>query len=260
MAGVAVQSGVDARTERARLIRYAAAALIVALWTAWAVLTWQNAVRTVDAGQFHQDLASGDVLSYRVTTNIRHDRMWPPLGTGSTEFDVVGLEENGLPKDGQSADGIVYWLGSGVGRERVVPYEAFVAPYLDPPRQALEAGVRPVVHTYDQQPTPDAGAAYGIAAALVMLVALIVQKPRRATRWFWFFFAQTTLGLGLLAYAVAELLLRPSPTVAQEEVQAVPSTRPWPGLAGLALAALVSIALGAVVLMLQGWLGGVLIP
>jgi hypothetical protein len=194
MSGVAVLSRVDAQTQRERVLRLAAAGLILALWAAWALLTWQNAIRTVDVDQFHQDLASGEVLTYRLTANTRHDRPWPPSGIGSTDFDTIALDDSGVPEDGQVADGLVYWMGSGVGRERIVPYDAFVTPYLDPPRQAIEAGVRPVVLPPDQAPTPDAGAPYGWAASALMVGALIAQKPRRATRWFWFFFLQAPAG------------------------------------------------------------------
>jgi hypothetical protein len=250
---------VDAQTQRERVLRLAAAGLILALWAAWALLTWQNAIRTVDVDQFHQDLASGEVLTYRLTANTRHDRPWPPSGIGSTDFDTIALDDSGVPEDGQVADGLVYWMGSGVGRERIVPYDAFVTPYLDPPRQAIEAGVRPVVLPPDQAPTPDAGAPYGWAASALMVGALIAQKPRRATRWFWFFFLQAPLGLGAVTYAVSELALRPS-GLAMVGDQPRPRRRAWPGLAGFAFAGLATILVGFATEGLRSWLGGVLVP
>lgn len=229
------------------------------LWAAWAILTWQNAIRTVDVDRFHQDLASGEVLTYRVTANTRHDRPWPPSGLGSTDFDTLALDDFGVPEGGQVADGLVYWMGSGVGRERIVPHDVFVTPYLDPPRQAIEAGVRPVVLASDQAPTPDAGALYGWAASALMVGALTAQNPRRSTRWFWFFFFQAPLGLGAVAYAVSELALRQPGFVMVGEQQR-PRGRAWPGLAGFAFAGLASILVGFATRGLRSWLGGVLIP
>ncbi|GAA2165613.1 hypothetical protein [Pedococcus bigeumensis] len=124
MSGVAVQAGVDPRVRRTQVVRVVLTGLLLGGWALWAASTYQSQLRIVPATTFHDDLASGTVVAFRVATNVRHDRVWPPDGSPDM-VDLPATNEDGtfVRPDGVSygpPPTVVYWTDASVGAARVL--------------------------------------------------------------------------------------------------------------------------------------------
>lgn len=190
--------------------------LMVALWVAWLVLTAMTQPKLVTPARFADDLAAGRVVTWQVV-EVRSDRDqrdgWAadiasdplPLSSGEADLTAAHLEPPALG----------YWVEGRLGRLRIVDpglTPAGPAPAVD---RARGAGVPAASEIRDlsvvrglERDWP--GWAAGPLGLLFLASVVLGRAPTRGTRWFWFWLVWGTLGLGVLAYAVWEVL-RPAP-------------------------------------------------
>jgi len=189
-------------------LRAAVAVVVVGLWIAWAVLTWQGSERLVTDEQFHADLSAGRIETWRLATDLRHQRSWPPDGSPAWDYGLVAQDEDsGMPSssDPRPVSGLVYWVHETVGPTRIAGTGPGAGP-LSLMSQLQSAGVSQRPLSYEARPA-DHGDQWGMGAFLLALVAVVVgPRPSRGTRWFWFWVQWVPWGLGTVLYAVAELV------------------------------------------------------
>ncbi|MGG5257667.1 hypothetical protein [Phycicoccus avicenniae] len=215
-------------------------AVLVALWVTFVVLAAANQLRLVTPDRFADDLAQSRVVTWRIITLAGSDdtRGW----AATPQYGVPAALPNGdldreqPPLGGREA--LAYFVDSSLSRMRVV----------DPDRgdpgllvaRLREAGVpaalsRPALDELTAPPS-DVAALPALGLGGLFLAGILVgPAPRRGTRWFWFWQAWVTLGVGVLAYAVLELL-RPA------AVGSVTRQRGWVGFVAAVGASLVLAA------------------
>lgn len=228
-----------------RLPRWAAllvAALLVGSWSVWALHAYGADVRTVSMAEFRSDLASGAVRSYVGVSEFREQRLW--LRDNGSEFTTTELEADATrsPTD-PPVVAVAYDLDAWRSPIRIVR----VAPFAGPSPGAVDvselvqeldaAGVAPMgtfEPTPEWHPNPAAEWAqvWGPVTGALALLALFAIRPTRGTRWFWFWVFGVPLGLGVLAYAVAEGV---RPRAVERVADGRLSPGRWSGLVGFAL-------------------------
>lgn len=192
-------------------VRRLVGAGLVALWVVWLAVLWAGQVRVVPLSTLEDDLEAGRVLSYREVVLDRHgDAPW----TGSHQVAYTDVDDRGRltgdpEEDGRGVRSLAYWVEGPVASQRAVD------PGLSQPSDP-EATVDLLRATGVTADTGFGSVFYGRSdrmgqLALVLgLVAfgLIVLGPRpgRGTRWFWFWLLWAPFALGVLAYAVVELV------------------------------------------------------
>ena len=202
-------------------------ALVVG-WAVWLVAAWVVQPRLVSQGFLEDDLAQGRITGYRVVT-VEEDRARGPMSgpyrvdlqpASDAQDGVVDGATNGTPVT------IAYWVDTPVAGLRVLDTNGLSS---DVPAALVanlgSAGV----------PEVDAGGLFGGSApervyyagtALLVaafLAVVIGPRPRRGTRWFWFWMMGAPLAVAVPVFAVAELL-RPR--------YELPDTVHPPGVAG----------------------------
>ena len=227
-------AGVGGRTREATRPRqwHAAArpvvgVLVIGLWVVWAVMAWQLEPRSVSAGQLRADLASGKVLTYRVTGEAQPREAWPPSsgGDGWETFDLDRVTDPGRDGTDQQPTGIEYWVDSRFAPTRHFDPDLVVgssAEDHDPARsqqlvdelvEELRAGGVATLTFPAHSELVDRGAVFwpGWAALVLGLGSVLLHyRPTRVNRWGWLWLVVVpAFGLGLVALAVLELL-RPS--------------------------------------------------
>ena len=214
MSGVAVQAGVDPAVRRERVVRIALAVLLLAGWVTWAAQTYVSQLRVVRVDRFHEDLAAGHVVAFRAVSNVRHDGSWPPDGSPDL-VDLPATNEDGTVEwqDGMTMGPpptVAYWTDARVGAVRVVDANAPGSSSADVLIQELRQAGVPVAGIDEAFPGDQADP-WGLLAGLLALIVVVRGPvPTRGNRWFWFWLLGVTWGLGVVAYAVLELL-RPRP-------------------------------------------------
>jgi hypothetical protein len=205
-------------------VRIALAVLLLAGWATWAASTYQSQLRVVRIDTFHADLAAGDIVAFRAASNVRHDSSWLPDGSPDG-VDLPATNEDGTidSPEGMTTGPpatVVYWTDSVVGAVRAVDVNDPRAVSADVMIQELrQAGVPPATPDNSHWPT-DRSDAWGFLLALLALVVVVRgPAPTRGTRWFWFWLLGLPWGLGVVAYAVLELVrTRLEPRVARGAV------------------------------------------
>ncbi|WP_299446171.1 hypothetical protein [uncultured Phycicoccus sp.] len=208
--------------------------VMVLLWAAWLVLTAMTQPRLVTPDRLAEDLAAGRVVTWQVV-EVRSDR-------DQMEGWAADITTNPLPLSGGEADltaaqlgppALAYWVDGRVGRMRIVD-----------PALAAPGGPAPAVDRVRGAGVPEASEMRDVSVVLglerdwpawaagplgLLFLASVVlgPAPTRGTRWFWFWLVWGTLGLGVLAYAVWEVL-RPAPR--QGAPGAPRRLRGWSGL------------------------------
>ncbi len=269
-AGMAV-AGVDGNTrEVSRVQVWAEAArpfvgvLVIGLWIVWAVVAWRVEPRSVDAEQLRSDIASGRVLTYRVTGEAHSSNAWLPSATGDG-WDTLGLDvATGLPNQDPSqapATGVVYWVDAPFAQTRFfdannvnssLAADHAPASYEGLVRELRAAGVPLESRGLDRLPNQSAAFLWGWAAILLGFGSvLLVYRPTRVTRWGWLWLVYLLpFGLGLVALAVNELVRPAPPAPPQLDDDGEPREPRIRGgralLVGLALGLLVSVVAGEV--------------
>jgi hypothetical protein len=280
MSGVTAQAGVGSRVGREQVLRLALAVLLLGGWVTWAATTYPSQLRIVSADTFRQDLAAGHVVAFRAVSNVRHDRVWPPDGSPD-QVDLPATNEDGTPDraDGVS-DGppptVAYWTDAAVGPVRVLDANDPRSPSAEMAiMQLRDAGVPPA-GVANHWPGDRADVWGLLTGALTLLVIVFGPVPTRGTRWFWFWVTGVPWGLGVVAYAVLELVRpRPDVHVGDGAEAAEPATEGAPGAThqlghrsdgrirggkGLLLALVVGIVLAVLGSLLSQAVGGVWVP
>lgn len=254
MTAAGVDGGTRQRSRRREWVdaaRPVVGVVVLLLWLAWAVLTWQLEPRTVSVPQVRADIASGQILTYRVTSGGHPKDAWLPSGT-SDGWDTLGLDETtGLPDEGTDrarATGIVYWVRAPYAQTRFfdagnssnalgpdgnpTTYESLV-------REMRAGGVPLESPELADLPNQDSAFFPGWGAiALGFGGVLFVYRPTRVNRWGWLWLmALVPYGLGLVALALVELL-RPT---------AKPGPR-WRGGRAFVLAWVLRLTIGTIYL------------
>ncbi|MFW5472730.1 hypothetical protein ACOCJ5_05425 [Knoellia sp. CPCC 206450] len=193
------------------LLRRVLAAVVVASWLAWAVPSWMSSLQEVRPHEFVADVQADRVTGYQVATNVLSEPMRFSAPDRSWDADLPAADNEGRPLDWPPRQ-IVYSV-DGATRTRWVPQAVFTVGDRDAFTALTESGARPFTSaTYP--PNRDWAAYPALLALAVGLFSLVVLPPTRGTRPFWFLTGTASMGLGVVAYAVAELWWRrPSPTV-----------------------------------------------
>jgi hypothetical protein len=202
-------SGTRQWLERARPV---VGVLVIGLWLVWAVLAWWVEPRSVAVEQLRADIASGQIVTYRITGTEHSVEAWPPSASDDS-WDTLALDETtGLPKDNQQpATGILYWVDGPYAEIRHLDAGRTAVPWENLVGEMRAAGVPLEAPLSYQPPYGDTPFGPGWAAVLLGFGSiLLVYRPTRVTRWGWLWLTgMVPLGLGLLALAVCELV-RPS--------------------------------------------------
>lgn len=224
---------------------------LVLVWGAWIVLTAMTQLRYVDPERFQDDLDAGRIATWRVITVDTGRNESSPWST-TVDYGVPAAEQDGNPIRERLGEvggrpALAYVVDSPLARWRVVD-----------PGSALDhtvavealksAGIPPGFEVDDPaltDPPSDVATFPAIALAGLALVAFVVHRPTRGTRWFWFWFAWVSLGVGVIAYAVAELLRPAMPGDVPDDA------RRQPGIVGFALAVVASLVVAGSVRWLQ---------
>lgn len=220
------RAGAGARewVERARPV---VGVLVIGLWLGWAVLAWWVEPRSVGVEQLRADIASGEIVTYRVTGTDRSEQAWPPSATADG-WDTLGLDEaSGLPGPGTGnvvATGIQYWVEGSYAQTRHLDASSSPVPWQNLVGEMRAAGV-PLEAPLSFQPLyGDIPFGPGWGAILLGFGSvLLVYQPTRVTRWGWLWLTfGVPFGLGLVALVVGEFLrpsrraVTPEPTEPQE--------------------------------------------
>jgi len=218
--------------------------LLVIGWVGCLAALWVTQPRLVPQDVLAEELARGHATAYRVVT-VDEDAMRGPF-SGPYRIDVYPASDT---QDGivdGAADGqpvtVAYWVDSPVAGLRV----------LDPNGLSSDTPAG-VVASLQAAGVPEADASVffgGLpservtqAGALLLMVSTLVvifgPRPRRGTRWFWFWVVGGPLSLGVPVFAVAELL---RPRYELEGTVHPPGVAGrWSGLAGFAIGCVLSI-------------------
>lgn len=206
---------VSARRDRP-VARRVLALLIVACWVTWAIPAWQSSLHEVRPHELVADIEAGRVVGYEAVENVRQ-----PLDVARVGLDVSwmsgfapdyghpALDAEGRPDRGTVSD-LLYTLDGGRTR-----WAELTGAGLDGESDVIDAlrasGARPFSEV-TAPPNRDWAAYPGLFMALLVIGSLVAQAPRWGTRPFWVLVAIVTAGLGMVAYAVRELVLDPPVT------------------------------------------------
>ncbi|MGL5866179.1 MAG: hypothetical protein ACRCYX_09965 [Dermatophilaceae bacterium] len=233
--------------------------VLVAAWVAWATLAWQSQPRVVGLAHLDADLAAGRVTSYAVVAEVHLEDAWP--AGRSPRFGPAGTTWPAQPQNHR----VVWVVDSALAPVRTLDPARSLDDADTGPGAAARPDARAVGRLVAERVRPvdagtlndAAGRADGLAILLgvsAFLLVVVGPSPTRGTRWCWFWVCWMSLGVGVVGYAVAELL-RP---------RAVSDADRPPGRAaggvgvGLAMvgSALVSLALAG----LEDLLGPLVVP
>lgn len=207
--------------------------LLLALWIASFANAWMDGVRPATLAQLDGDRTAGQVQEWFVTTQ---------LDDGGRFGFAQGQWQGSAEGDPSQRGGIVvwrahdqWWAASDPGRRGSVVVGVQIRASADSESAvaALRAdGIRYTV--------PPAGVvtAWILVAMLALWFGLLVvpvQRPRRGSRWFWFWIGLVPFGVGMAAYAIAERI-RP---------RRAPSPRPGSGWLAFGLALLGAFVVAA---------------
>lgn len=192
------------------VLRRLLAAVVVASWVAWVVPSWMSSLQEVRPHEFVADVESGRITGYQVASNVLSEPLRFSAPDRSWDADLPAADSQGRPVDGPPRQ-LVYSL-DGATRTRWVPQAVFTVGDRDAFTALTESGARPF--TSETFPPNRDWAAYPALLALgVALISLLLLPPTLGTRPFWFLTGTVGMGLGILAYAVAELWWRRPPSM-----------------------------------------------
>ncbi len=221
----------------------------------WLAAFWVTQPRIVPQDFVAADLARGDVTAYRLVTVDQDFGRGPFSSAEGIDVYAASDDQDGVV-DG-AADGrpvtVAYWVDAPVATLRVLDTNGLSS---DTPAALVEtfraAGVPEAEASrfYRGLPSDRIASAGAVLLFVGFLVVVLGPRPRRGTRWFWFWIVGGPLSVGLPIFAVAELL-RPR-YEAEGTVHPPGVAGRWSGLAGFALGVVLSLALGWVLLTLSG--------
>ena len=223
--------------------------VLVVCWVGWLAALWVTQPRIVPQDHLADELARGHATAYRVVT-VDEDPagFWSPyrIGVYPASDAQDGVVDGAA--DGQQVT-VAYWVDAPVAELRV----------LDPNGLSSDTPAA-VVASFQAAGVPEAEASVffrGLPAdrvtnagfvllVMTMLVVVLGARPRRGTRWFWFWVVGGPLAVGVPIFAVAELL-RPRFEL-EGTVHPSGVAGRWSGLTGFAIGVVLSLV-GAGVLI-----------
>jgi len=199
------------------------------------VPSWMSSLNEVRPRDLVQDVRSGRVVGFVAADQVRPQTMrFSALGT-TWDSDTPGADADGRPTEGPAMQ-LVYSVEGDV-RLRWLPEQPPLMGDQDVFAALKASGARPFTpETFP--PNRDWAAFPALFGSIAALVSLLTTAPTRGTRPFWVFAGTLGMGLGIVAYALAELW-QPGPAPAEDG----PRLRWWHGVlttlvGGLAVAIL----------------------
>ncbi|HOT57557.1 MAG TPA: hypothetical protein PLU20_09155 [Ornithinibacter sp.] len=254
-------------------VRQVLGAAAVLVWAVWLIAMWVTQPRIVPPSQLEADLAQGQVTSFGVVRLVETDGGFFISG-GRTSVEPAGDGRDALGEtvdEWPSSDGrltVAYWVDSPVADLRVIDPDRAAPPELEAIADRLgAAAVEDRTRSLTYSTFSDGVSKADVAISLVALLVVVMgPRPGRGTRWFWFWLIWLPFGLGLLAFAVFEVLRPPrlvlvpesagsgalsdegDPTASDDDpASAHPvSPRRYSGWAGLGLSILGGILIGTI--------------
>ncbi len=227
--------------------------VLVVAWAVWLVALWVVQPRLVPQEFLAGELAQGRPTSFSVVT-VTQDRGAGPIAMDRLEVSSVSDEDRAAALAGDysgPAVSIAYWVDAPVAQLRVVDPNGLSSEVPAALARDLAAAGVPEATPGRLWLNPPAQRTY-TAGALLLLVSTIVvifgPRPRRGTRWFWFWLVGGPLSVGVAIFAVAELIrprYEPAGTVHPRGVAGR-----WNGLTGFAAGIVLSMAGTALMLAL----------
>jgi hypothetical protein len=237
-------------TIAAAAVRKALGWVLLVAWVVWLVTLWVAQPRLVPQDYLADDLAQGRLTGYRLVTVDRDQARGPMSGPYSVDVhpasepvnDAVDTDADGRPVT------IAYWVDAPVGGLRVLDPDALSSGTPAVLASLRSADVPVVAASVLYRGTPaqtlhNAGSLLLLASTLVVILG---PRPRRGTRWFWFWMTGGPFSIGVPVFAVAELL-RPR-YEAPDTVHPPGVAGRWSGLAGFGISILLAMGGGLVVM------------
>jgi len=219
--------------------------VLLVAWAAWLVAVWVTQPRLVPQDFAADELAQGRATAYSVVTVDEDRGRGGP--SGPYRLDVEPVSEQDLP---ESLDGtysgtpvtVAYWVDAPVAQLRVVDPNGLPS---DIPaglvQQLTASGVPEAAPSelwfHPSERVSNAGVLLTLASLVVVILG---PRPRRGTRWFWFWLLGGPWSVGIAVFAVAELV-RPRYEL-EGTVYPKGVAGRWSGLAGFALGFVLAIA------------------
>jgi hypothetical protein len=224
--------------------------VLLVAWAAWLVAVWVTQPRLVPQEFLADELAQGNLTGYRLVTVDEDGGRGGFSGPHRLDLYPVADEDLAESLDGTysgSPVSVAYWVDAPVARLRVVDPNGLSS---EVPAALVEqltaAGVPEAAPSelwfHPSQRVNNLGVLLLFASLVVVILG---PRPRRGTRWFWFWLLGGLVSVGIAIFAVAELVrprYEPEGTVHPPGVAGR-----WSGLAGFALGFVLSIA-GALLL------------
>jgi hypothetical protein len=227
--------------------------VLLVAWAVWLVALWVAQPRLVPQEFLAGELAQGRPTSFSVVT-VQEDRAVGFLSTDGLDVSSVSDQDRAAALAGDysgPAVSIAYWVDAPVARLRVVDPNGLGSDVPAVLVQDLAAAGVPEAPPGRLWLDPPAQRTYTAGVVLVLLSTLVVilgPRPRRGTRWFWFWLVGGPLSVGVAIFAVAELIRprhEPAGTVHPRGVAGR-----WNGLTGFAAGFVLSIAVAGLTLAL----------
>jgi hypothetical protein len=227
--------------------------VLLVAWAVWLVALWVAQPRLVPQEFLAGELAQGRPTSFSVVT-VQEDRAVGFLSTDGLDVSSVSDQDRAAALAGDysgPAVSIAYWVDAPVARLRVVDPNGLGSDVPAVLVQDLTAAGVPEAPPGRLWLDPPAQRTYTAGVVLVLLSTLVVilgPRPRRGTRWFWFWLVGGPLSVGVAIFAVAELIRprhEPAGTVHPRGVAGR-----WNGLTGFAAGFVLSIAVAGLTLAL----------
>jgi hypothetical protein len=218
--------------------------VLLIAWTVWLVALWVAQPRLVSQDFLAGELAQGRPTAYSVVT-VHEERAGGFSSPYRLEVSSVSDEDRAPALNGDysgPAVSIAYWVDEPVAHLRVVDPDGLGSDRPAALVQDLTAAGVPEAPAARLSLEPPAQRAYTSGGWLMLssvLVVILGPRPRRGTRWFWFWLAGGPLSVGVALFAVAELI-RPRHEL-PGTVHPPGVAGRWNGLTGLAVGFLLSM-------------------
>ena len=192
--------------------RRAAGAVLVAAWIVWFAVLWVGQARLVSVATLEDDLRAGRVLAFRevLLQPAGGDSQWvdtPEIGYGPVDGEGR-LTDDSAVEETNAWVTLTYWVDGPVATQRVLHLGGDRAAVAGVEDRLQAEGVPPDLSLANEltRRTGDPGQLSGLLGLVTFGLIVLGPRPGRGTRWFWFWLLLAPFGLGVLAYAVVELV------------------------------------------------------
>ena len=214
------------RTLSPSTVRRLLGGALVAGWVLWLVAVWLTQPRVTSQASLTDELERGQVSAYRVVT-VDEDRAGMQSPYRLDLYPASDAADGALDgaDDGRPVT-VAYWVDAPVATLRVVDTNGLSSDAPAAMVARLRAAGVPEADRSRLVGLPGPQQVHNAGSLLLVLSTLVVvlgPRPRRGTRWFWFWVTGGPLSVGVPLFAVLELL-RPR--------YEAPGTVPPPGVAG----------------------------